>query len=157
MKKLLIFGAIILILFGGLAFVTSYQNNQQAEGNVYGKSDLKPATIDQLDDPNYQNIILPDELESKLDNKEDTIVYFFSPECSHCKATTPVLMPVADDLGVEIDQFNLLEYEDAWNQYGITGTPTLVHFQDGKEVARAEGGNTDKEALRTLLNEWKAE
>ena len=157
MKKLLIFGAIILILFGGLAFVTSYQNNQQAEGNVYGKSDLKPATIDQLDDPNYQNIILPDELESKLDNKEDAIVYFFSPECSHCKATTPVLMPVADDVGVEIDQFNLLEYEDAWNQYGITGTPTLVHFQDGKEVARAEGGNTDEEALRTLLNEWTAE
>ncbi|MCV9887285.1 thioredoxin family protein [Metabacillus halosaccharovorans] len=157
MKKLLIFGAIILILFGGLAFVTSYQNKQQAEGNVYGKSDLKPATIDQLDDPNYQNIILPDELESKLDNKEDAIVYFFSPECSHCKATTPVLMPVADDVGVEIDQFNLLEYEDAWNQYGITGTPTLVHFQDGKEVARAEGGNTDEEALRTLLNEWTAE
>ncbi len=155
MKKMIIFGAIVLILFGGLAFVTTYQNNQQAKGNVYGKSDLKPATIDQLDDPNYQNIILPDELESKLENKEDTIVYFFSPECEHCKATTPVLMPVAEDLGVEIDQFNLLEYENAWGQYNITGTPTLVHYQDGKEVARVEGSNTDEAALRSLLNEWK--
>ncbi|HZH59124.1 MAG TPA: thioredoxin domain-containing protein [Metabacillus sp.] len=157
MKKLLIFGAVILILFGGLAFVTTYQNKQQAEGNVYGKDDLKKATIDLLDDPNYQNIILPDELETKLENKEDTIVYFFSPICDHCKATTPVLMPVAKELGVEIEQFNLYEYEDAWDHYGITGTPTLVHYQDGKEVARAEGGNTDKEALRSLLNEWKQE
>ncbi|MFD2216135.1 MULTISPECIES: thioredoxin family protein [Bacillaceae] len=156
MKKILIFGAVILILFGGLAFVTTYQNNQKAEGNVYGKSDLDPATIDQLDDPNYQNIILPDELEKKLENKEDTVVYFFSPLCEHCKATTPVLMPIADEVGVEINQLNLLEFEDAWQQYNITGTPTLVHYQDGKEVARSEGSNTE-EAFRSLLNDWKAE
>jgi thioredoxin 1 len=156
MKKIIIFGAIILVLFGALAFMTTYQNNQKAEGNVYGKSDLDPATIDQLDDPNYQNIILPDELETKLENKEDTIVYFFSPLCDHCKATTPVLMPVADEVGVEIKQYNILEYEEGWNQYAITGTPTLVHYKDGKEVARVEGSNTE-ENFRTLLTEWKAE
>jgi thiol-disulfide isomerase/thioredoxin len=156
MKKIIIFGAIILVLFGGLAFMTTYQNNQKAEGNVYGKSDLDPATIDQLDDPNYQNIILPDELETKLENKEDTIVYFFSPLCDHCKATTPVLMPVADEVGVEIKQYNILEYEEGWNQYAITGTPTLVHYKDGKEVARVEGSNTE-ENFRTMLTEWKAE
>jgi thioredoxin 1 len=156
MKKIIIFGAIILVLFGALAFMTTYQNNQKAEGNVYGKSDLDPATIDQLDDPNYQNIILPDELETKLENKEDTIVYFFSPLCDHCKATTPVLMPVADEVGVEIKQYNILEYEEGWNQYAITGTPTLVHYKDGKEVARVEGSNTE-ENFRSLLTEWKAE
>jgi thiol-disulfide isomerase/thioredoxin len=156
MKKILIFGAIIVVLFGALAFVTTYQKNEKAEGNVYGKDDLHTATVDQLDDPNYQNIILPDELEAKLENKEDTIVYFFSPVCEHCKVTTPVLMPVAEEVGVEINQFNLLEYEDGWNQYGITATPTLVHYKDGKEVARSEGSNTD-EAFRSLLTEWKSE
>ena len=53
-------------------------------------------------------------------------------------------------------QLNLLEFEDAWQQYNITGTPTLVHYQDGKEVARSEGSNTE-EAFRSLLNDWKAE
>jgi thiol-disulfide isomerase/thioredoxin len=156
MKKIIIFGAIILVLFGALAFITTYQNNKKAEGNVYGKSDLDPATIDQLDDPNYQNIILPDELEKKLENKEDTIVYFFSPLCEHCKVTTPVLMPVADEVGVEINQYNILEYEEGWDQYGITATPTLVHYKDGKEVDRIEGSNSE-ENFRTLLTEWKAE
>ncbi|MBM7604319.1 thiol-disulfide isomerase/thioredoxin [Metabacillus crassostreae] len=154
MKKILLFGAVILILFGGLAFVTTYQNKQKAEGNVYGKANLDSATIAQLDDPNYQNIILPDQLETKLENKEDTIVYFFSPRCEHCVATTPVLMPIAEDVGVEINQLNLLEFEDAWNEYKITGTPTLVHYQDGKEVDRVEGSSTE-EAYRTLLEEWK--
>lgn len=156
MKKIIIFGAIILVLFGALAFITTYQKNEKAEGNVYGKSDLHTATIDQLDDPNYQNIILPDELEKKLENKEDTIVYFFSPTCEHCKVTTPVLMPVADEVGVEINQYNILEYEEGWDQYGITATPTLVHYKDGKEVDRIEGSNSE-ENFRTLLTDWKAE
>jgi thiol-disulfide isomerase/thioredoxin len=156
LKKILIFGAIIIVLFGALAFVTTYQNSEKAEGNVYGKDNLDPATIDQLDDPNYQNIILPNELEQKLEDKEDTIVYFFSPKCEHCQVTTPVLMPVAEEVGVEINQFNILEYEEAWNQYRINSTPTLVHYKDGKEVARSEGSNT-KEAFQTLLTDWKAE
>jgi thioredoxin-like negative regulator of GroEL len=155
MKKILIFGAIIVVLFGALAFVTTYQKNEKAEGNVYGKDDLHTATVDQLDDPNYQNIILPDELEAKLENKEDTIVYFFSPICEHCNVTTPVLMPAADKVGVEIDQYNILEYEEGWNQYGIKSTPTLVHYKDGKEVARSEGSNTE-EYFHTLLTEWKS-
>ncbi|WP_273122911.1 thioredoxin family protein [Metabacillus sp. HB246100] len=154
MKKILIFGSIILVLFGTLAFVTSYQNKQKAEGNMYNKSSLDPATISLLDDANYQNIILPEELETKLEKKEDTIVYFFSPKCDHCIATTPVLMPLANDLDVEVKQFNLLEFEDGWRDYNITGTPTLVHFQDGEEVARSEGSNTE-EAFRELLEEWK--
>ncbi|KKI91517.1 thioredoxin [Bacillus sp. SA1-12] len=155
MKKIIIFGAVILILFGTLAFITTYQNKQKAEGNVYGKDNLDPATIDQLDDPNYQNIILPEELESKLENKEETIVYYFSPTCTHCQATTPVLMPVAEELGVEINQFNLLEFEDGWTQYSINATPTLVHYKDGKEVARSEGSNTE-EYFRNLLTEWES-
>lgn len=154
MKKILIFGALILVLFGSLSFITIYQNKQAAAGNVYGKSELNPATIEQLDDPNYQNIILPEELETKLENKEDTFVYFFSPTCVHCKATTPILMPVAEDVDVEIEQFNLLEFDDGWNRYGIEATPTLVHFKDGKEVDRTEGANTE-DYFRNLLNEWK--
>jgi len=154
MRKILIFGAIILVLFGSLAFATTYQNKQAAEGNIYGKNNLHPATIEQLDDPDYQNIILPNELEKKLENGKDAYVYFYSPTCTYCKATTPILMPVADEVGVEINQLNLLEYEDAWNQYRIEATPTLIQFKDGKEVARIEGANTE-DFFRELLIEWK--
>lgn len=145
MKKVVIFLVIIFALFGAIAFMTKMQQQQQlTEGNPYGKDDLDPATIEQLDDPNYQNIILPEELEAKLNNGEDITVYFYSPICPHCKETTPILMPLMDELGVDLVQYNLLEFEQGWNKYNIEYTPTIVHYENGQEVARTVGSNTEE-------------
>jgi thiol-disulfide isomerase/thioredoxin len=144
MKKIIIFSAIIIALFVGMAVLTNMQNNAKiGENNPYKTNDLQQATIDQLDDSNYQKIILPDELEEKLDNNEDVTVYFFASDCPHCKVTTPVLMPLADEMGIDVVQYNLLEFQDGWNQYGIEGTPTLVRYEDGKEVARIDGSREE--------------
>lgn len=94
----------------------------------------------QLDDPHYQNLIMPDQLQKKLEEGEDVTVYFYSPTCPHCAETTPKLMPLAKEQNVDIQQFNLLEFEDGWNEYQIEYTPTLVHFENGKEKARIVGG-----------------
>lgn len=141
MKKVIFFLIIIVVLFAGVAILTNIQKEKAVEGNIYKKSDLEAATVEQLDDPNYQNIILPDELEDKLDSEENVTVYFFSSTCVYCKQTTPELMPLADDLGVDIDQYNLLEFEEGWEKYNIESTPTLVQFKNGKEVNRIIGYN----------------
>lgn len=140
MKKVIIFLAVIIVLFAGVAFLTKMQNEEKvSEDNKYNKETLHPETVAQLDDPNYQNLILPEKLEEKLDNKEDVTVYFYSPTCSHCQRTTPIVAPLADEMGVDLVQFNLLEFEDGWNQYGIEETPTIVQFKEGKEVERIVG------------------
>jgi thioredoxin 1 len=145
MKKLLLYLAIILVLFAALFFINK-QSEKAADtvDNPYGisASKLDPATRKQFNDPNYQNVILPDALDSKIASKEETFVYFFSPLCSHCVRTTPVVNPIAKDAGVDLKQMNLLEFEDGWNKYRITGTPTIVVFRDGKEAARIENGIT---------------
>ncbi|WP_138419763.1 thioredoxin family protein [Aquibacillus sediminis] len=140
MKKMIIFAVILIVLFGALGFVVNYQNQQQSEGNPYGKDSLHSATIDQLDDPNYQNQILPDELDEKIASGEAITVYFYDPTCPHCQQTTPEVVPMTDDLGVELKKLNVLEFEDAWNTYQIEATPTIVHFEDGQEAARIRGG-----------------
>jgi thioredoxin 1 len=146
MKKMLIFIGIIVALFVALAVVNNLQNKEKVEGNnPYKTEDLEQATIDQLDDPNYQNIILPKDLEEKLDNKEDMTVYFFSPTCSFCKLATPKLMPLAEEMNIHIDQYNVLEFEQGWDQYRISGTPTLIRFEDGVEVARIDGDRPEAE------------
>jgi thiol-disulfide isomerase/thioredoxin len=146
MKKIIIFSAIILALFVAMAVVTNMQNKAKiGEVNPYKTNDLQQATIDQLDDPNYQNIILPEELEEKLDNNEDVTVYFFASDCPHCKVTTPVLMPLAEEMGIDVVQYNLLEFQNGWDQYGIEGTPTLVRFEEGKEVARIDGSREEED------------
>ena len=152
-KKLLIIGSVIVLLFAAIIVLTKVSNNSKLAGaeELYGDKDLKQETIDQLDDENYQNIMLPDELEKKLKAGEDVNAYFFSPTCVHCKAFTPVLMPIAKKLGVDIAQLNVWEYEDLWNKYHIKATPTFIRFEGGKEVNRFEGALPEKD-LRTFLN-----
>lgn len=144
-KKLIIFIGVIVILFAGLYFVIDYKNNQAVNNNdnPYGDKKLEQSTIDQLDDPLYGNQIMPDELKEELDNGEDVTVYFYSPECVYCQRTTPILMPVTEDLDVEVKKLNLLEFEDQWGPYGIESTPTLIHYKDGKEVGRIVGQHTE--------------
>ena len=141
MKKVVLFLVIIIALFAAIAGMTKWQQAQKSEGNPYNKENLKPSTVDLLDDPLYQNIILPEELEKKLENKEDVTVYFFSPECPHCMETTPVLAPLAEEMDINMYQFNLLEFDEGWDQYKIKYTPTLMHFKNGKEDARIVGGH----------------
>ncbi|SDH59302.1 Thioredoxin [Planococcus glaciei] len=139
MKKMIIIGAAVVLIFGLIIFLTNQSNNSKLANNPYDTEDLNQATIDQLDDENYQNIVLPDELDKKIASGEPTTVYFFSPTCPHCQATTPVLMPVAEDMDVDVLQYNLLEYEQGWQQYFIEATPTLVHYENGEEVSRWVG------------------
>ncbi|OIU73289.1 thioredoxin family protein [Rossellomorea aquimaris] len=156
MKKIIIFLAIVVGLFAAIAIVTNIQNSQKAEGNKYKKEDLDPATVDLLDDPNYQNVILPDELEKKLGDKEDVTVYFYSPTCPHCKKTTPMLAPLAEDMGVDMVQYNLLEFEQGWNDYQIESTPTLVHFENGKEADRLVGSQPE-EVYKSFFEQYVKE
>ncbi|WP_079515731.1 thioredoxin family protein [Rossellomorea marisflavi] len=156
MKKVIIFLAVIVLLFGGIAIITSMQDSQKAEGNMFKKDKLKPATVDLLDDPNYQNVILPDDLKEKLDNKEDVTVYFYASDCVHCKRTTPTLAPLAKDMDVDMVQYNLLEFQQGWNDYNIEATPTLVQFKNGKEEARLVGEQS-KEDFEAFFNEYAKE
>lgn len=139
MKKVIIFLVIIVVLFVAIAFMNNLSNSSKSEDNPYGKNRLNQATIEQLDDENYQSIILPEELEEKLDNKEDAVVYFYSPECIYCKEATPKVVEAVNQLDVELAQYNLLEFNDGFNDYNIESTPTLVVFEDGEEKDRFTG------------------
>lgn len=156
MKKLLLYLGIIVGLFALLFIVNQQSEKSKTEARLsnideatkakaqqlYGVdvSKLKPETVQQLNDPNYQNIIQPDALKTKIDSKEETFVYFFSTTCVHCQATTPVLNPIAKEAGIDLKQLNLWENEKEWSTYSISATPTLVVFRDGKVVDRLEGG-----------------
>ena len=145
MKKLGIIGAIVVALFALIIVLTVVSNKSKLANNPYDTDDLNQSTIDLLDDENYQSIILPKALEEKIASGEKTIAYLFSPECGFCKNFTPKLMKVADELDLKIDQLNVLEYKQTWNQYRITGTPTLIYFENGLEVARISGDYSEED------------
>lgn len=139
MKKLGIIAAVIVVLFTLIIVLTNLSNKDKLKNNPYGTTNLKQSTINLLDNKNYQNIILPDKLEEKIESGEPVLAYLFSPECPHCMNFTPTLMKTADDIGVHIDQLNILEYEKGWDVYEVEATPTLIYFNEGKEVNRIVG------------------
>ncbi|MBD2872811.1 thioredoxin family protein [Paenibacillus arenilitoris] len=137
-KMIYVYIAIIVVLFG---FIFVLNNNGKVNA-LYNKpvSELNPATRALLDDPNYQNIILPDELDKMVADKEDFFVYLFASDCPHCRYTTPQLMPLADELGIDLPQFNLREFPTYFAKYNVEYTPTLAYFKDGVQVDKLEGG-----------------
>lgn len=151
---MLIFVIVLLVIFGALFFVVNYQNEKASEGNPYNKKTLDQATIDQLDNPLYQNQILPEELADKIENGESVTVYFYSPTCVYCQRTTPVVVPMTEDLGIDLVKLNLLEFEDQGHVYGIQSTPTIIHFEDGKEVNRVVGEQPES-TFEYFFNEIK--
>lgn len=153
-NKMLIIVGVIVLLFAGLYFVNNYKNKQAVEDNEnpYGKDSLKQETIDQLDDPLYQNIIVPEDLDAKLANGEDITVYYYSPTCVYCQKTTPVVVPIAEELGVDLKKMNLLEF-DKMDYYHIEGTPTIIHYENGEEVSRIVGEQPE-ENFRSFFKEY---
>jgi thiol-disulfide isomerase/thioredoxin len=154
-KKVLIFIGVVVLLFGALIFVVTYQNNQALEDNdnPYGTTDLEQPTVDLLGDPNYDNIIQPEDLNEQVDSGEEVTVYFFSPTCQFCMETTPYLKPLAEENGIDMKQFNLLEFGQEGNRYAIESTPTLIHYEDGEEVARIVGQRSEEE-FQSFFDEY---
>ncbi|MDQ0269003.1 thioredoxin family protein [Cytobacillus purgationiresistens] len=153
MKKVIIFLAIIILLFAGVGILTKMQNEQKVSGNnPYGKNTLHPETANQLNDPNYSNIILPSDLKDVLADEGDATVYFFSPLCEYCKKATPIVSPLSENMDVNLVQYNLLEFDEGFNDYAIKETPTIIQFKDGKETARITGLQ-DKAVFENWFNE----
>ncbi len=42
-------------------------------------------------------------------------------------------MPLAKEMGIDLKQFNLLEFEEGWDEYHIEATPTIVRFKMEKK------------------------
>ncbi|HTG68092.1 MAG TPA: thioredoxin family protein [Candidatus Udaeobacter sp.] len=153
-KMIYVYIGIVVILFGFI-FVL---NNSGKVNALYGKpvSQLNPETRKQLDDPNYQNIILPAELDKKVADKEDFFVYLFASDCPHCQKTTPQLMPLADELGIDLPQFNLREFPSYFNKYNVEYTPTLAYFKDGVQIDKLEGGLSEGGTEGYSLDDFRA-
>ncbi|QDZ20097.1 protein disulfide-isomerase [Chloropicon primus] len=69
-------------------------------------------------------------------HKKLLLVEFYSPDCAHCQLLEPVLEEAADELVgkasvVKIDSRNAHELNQ---KYRVRQTPTLVLFQNGREV-----------------------
>lgn len=80
------------------------------------------------------------------------VVDFWAPWCGPCKAITPILEELAEELGdaVKICKVNVDNNSDIAGKYEIRAIPTILIFKDGK-VADTIVGLSSKEDLKAKI------
>lgn len=79
-----------------------------------------------------------------------TVMYFYSPNCSHCNDEKLILAELAKE-GYKVKPMNTQDNPSIADQYKIKGTPEFISQKDG---ARLEGFK-EKEPLKEWLNQHK--
>ena len=79
--------------------------------------------------------------EKVLHAQGPVVAEFMSYGCVHCRAMEPILQEVAGMVapGETIVRVNVAVEQDLATSFQVRGTPTLIMFSDGHEVARNEG------------------
>ena len=100
------------------------------------------------------NAVTPDELETKISEEEEVVVYFWQTGCEYCEQVKPYVEPLVEEN--DAVSINLADH-NVWTTYGINGTPTMIRFQDGKEVGRVEGAVSEQQYETFFKNEEGAQ
>lgn len=133
MKKMLIFGGIIIVLFAAIFAVTQMEKkNASTDEKGY-----------------YSNKISLEDLNKNIEDKKEQTIYFYQTSCVHCQKISPIVVPLAKDLNVDMKVIDIENLNEPWDKYNIQGTPTIIHFKDGKEVSRISG-----EQSKDKFKEW---
>ena len=68
------------------------------------------------------------------------LVDFWAPWCMPCKMLSPIVDEVSEEVtNTKIAKINVDEQENLALRFGVMSIPTLIVFENGKEVSRSVG------------------
>jgi thioredoxin 1 len=91
---------------------------------------------------NHEKIlVLTDQNFTQSIQNKTVLVDFWAEWCMPCKVMAPILNDLSAELpeGKFIGKIDIEKYPKMSQKYGIRGIPTLVLFQNGKEIDRFVG------------------
>ncbi len=101
-----------------------------------------------------------DEINQKLENKDDFVLCISRTNCVHCQDFKPKLIKVSDKYNIKIyyinvDKLSKEKYEEFKNQFAFDGaTPTTIIFKDGEEKTTASRIDGDV-SMDKIVNKLK--
>ena len=125
----------ILVLF--VAYIFYNYNRMKKVEDVAPSKEIK-----MLNNKNFKLVL----------RKGLVLVDFWAPWCMPCKMVAPTLNEIAEENSkdITIAKLNVDQHKDLPQKYRIRNIPTMILFQDGREVKRIMGVKSKKQILKEV-------
>ena len=81
-----------------------------------------------------------------------TLVDFYAEWCGPCKMLAPLLEEISNEISdIKIVKVNTDNFEELSQKYGIMSIPTLILFENGKEINK-NIGFISKDEIKKFIN-----
>jgi thioredoxin 1 len=89
-----------------------------------------------------------------INSEKPVLVDFFATWCGPCQMLLPVLNQVKESLKdrITIIKIDVDKNQEMGQKYQVRGVPTLILFQEGKQLWRQSGVLTKEEIIKIILD-----
>lgn len=88
-----------------------------------------------------------------INAEKPVLIDFYATWCGPCQMLSPVLKQVKNNLGerISIIKIDVDKNQDIAASYQIKGVPTMMLFQNGKQLWRQSGVLSKEEIIRIII------
>jgi len=100
--------------------------------------------VQEFTDSNWQSEV--------LESSVPVVVDFWAPWCGPCRVLAPTVEKIADEYAgkVKVGKMDTDQNPNTPGSLGISSIPTVIFYQNGKEVSRLVGVNPEAKFKATL-------
>jgi thioredoxin 1 len=97
------------------------------------------------------------EFSTLIESDKPVLVDFFATWCGPCQVLSPILKQVKDQLGdhIKIVKIDVDKNQALATQLQVRGVPTMVLYQNGKQLWRQSGVLSKEQILNVILEKTK--